>query len=113
MPTYEYECDACGHRLELVQAMSDAHIRKCPKCAKLKLRRLIGAGAAVIFKGSGFYTTDYRSSSYAEAKKSDVAPPPKTESPEKPADTGGAESKTPPAPATPPAPPPQKKPKKK
>jgi putative FmdB family regulatory protein len=80
MPTYDYECSACGKRLELIQAMSDPPIKKCPKCGKLRLKRLIGAGAGVIFKGSGFYTTDYRSSAYNESKKSDSAEPVKTES---------------------------------
>ena len=60
MPTYEYECDACGHTLEAFQSMSDKPLRKCPKCGKLKLQRLIGAGAGIIFKGSGFYETDYK-----------------------------------------------------
>ncbi|QDS98918.1 FmdB family zinc ribbon protein [Adhaeretor mobilis] len=64
MPTYDYECDACGHEFELFQSINDAHKRKCPECKKLKLRRLFGTGAAVVFKGSGFYETDYRSESY-------------------------------------------------
>ena len=64
MPTYDYECDACGHTFDVFQKMSDEHLKKCPECNKKKLRRLIGAGAAVVFKGSGFYETDYRSDSY-------------------------------------------------
>ncbi len=64
MPTYDYECDACGHEFELFQSFSEPVKRKCPKCSKLKLRRLFGTGAAVVFKGSGFYQTDYRSESY-------------------------------------------------
>jgi putative FmdB family regulatory protein len=64
MPTYDYECDACGHEFELFQGINDPVQRKCPKCGKLKLRRLFGTGAAVVFKGSGFYETDYRSESY-------------------------------------------------
>ena len=64
MPTYDYECDACHHTFEEFQSMSDEHLKKCPKCGKKKLRRLLGAGAAIIFKGSGFYQTDYRSDSY-------------------------------------------------
>ena len=64
MPTYDYECDACGHEFELFQSISAPVKRKCPKCSKLKLRRLFGTGAAVVFKGSGFYETDYRSDSY-------------------------------------------------
>ena len=64
MPTYDYQCDACDHEFELFQQMSDSVIRKCPECGKLKLRRLFGTGSAVMFKGSGFYETDYRSESY-------------------------------------------------
>jgi putative FmdB family regulatory protein len=64
MPTYDYECDACGHEFELFQGINDPVQRKCPDCGKLKLRRLFGTGAAVVFKGSGFYQTDYRSESY-------------------------------------------------
>ncbi|MCP5023225.1 MAG: zinc ribbon domain-containing protein [bacterium] len=64
MPTYDYRCNACGHTFELFQSMSEKHKRKCPECSKLKLERLIGMGAGVIFKGGGFYETDYRSDSY-------------------------------------------------
>ncbi|MCB9881629.1 MAG: zinc ribbon domain-containing protein [Planctomycetes bacterium] len=71
MPTYEYECDACGHRFEEFQSMSAAALEKCPECKKKKLRRLIGGGAAILFKGSGFYETDYRSSSYHEGAKAE------------------------------------------
>src|SRR5207247_2848565 len=60
MPTYEYECSACGHEFETIQNMSEGALRKCPKCGKLKLERLISGGAGVIFKGSGFYETDYK-----------------------------------------------------
>lgn len=74
MPTYDYECDACGHEFELFQSISEPVKRKCPECKKQKLRRLFGTGAAVVFKGSGFYETDYRSESYKkgaeQAKKS-------------------------------------------
>jgi putative FmdB family regulatory protein len=73
MPTYDYLCDACGHKFELFQSMSDEVQRKCPKCKKMKLRRLFGSGAAVMFKGSGFYTTDYRSDSYKKAASADSA----------------------------------------
>lgn len=71
MPTYEYECDACQHRLEEFQSMSEPALRKCPSCKKKKLRRLFGTGAAILFKGSGFYETDYRSESYKSAAKAD------------------------------------------
>jgi putative FmdB family regulatory protein len=61
MPTYDYRCEKCGHSFELFQKMSDARLKACPKCGG-EVRRLIGPGAAVIFKGSGFYSTDYRDS---------------------------------------------------
>ena len=71
MPTYDYECDGCGHAFELFQSMKDEPERKCPECKKLKLRRLFGTGAALMFKGSGFYQTDYRSDSYKKAAEKD------------------------------------------
>jgi len=72
VPTYDYVCSACGHRFEEFQSMSAKPLRKCPACKKSALERLIGAGAGVIFKGSGFYQTDYRGDSYAsDAKKDD------------------------------------------
>ena len=55
MPTYDYVCDACGHKFELFQSINDKLLKKCPECKKSKLRRLFGTGAAVVFKGSGFY----------------------------------------------------------
>ena len=74
MPTYEYECEACGHRFEKFQSITASALRKCPGCGRRRLRRLIGAGSGVIFKGSGFYQTDYRSDSYQKAaKKEDSA----------------------------------------
>ena len=78
MPTYDYECDDCGHAFELFQSISEPVKKKCPDCGKPKLRRLFGTGAAIIFKGSGFYQTDYRSDGYkqkAAAEKSASAPP--------------------------------------
>jgi putative FmdB family regulatory protein len=71
MPTYDYLCDSCGHKFELFQSIKDEAIRKCPQCKKLKLRRLFGTGAALVFKGSGFYKTDYRSDSYKKAAQAD------------------------------------------
>jgi putative FmdB family regulatory protein len=68
MPTYEYECEKCGHRFEVFQSMSEPPRKRCPKC-KGKVRRLVGGGAGIVFKGSGFYATDYRSSSYKEQKR--------------------------------------------
>lgn len=62
MPTYEYECGTCGHRFERLQRMSDAPVKRCPECGK-SVKRLIGGGIGIIFKGSGFYVTDSRSSS--------------------------------------------------
>jgi len=71
MPTYDYVCDACDHAFELFQSIKEDAKRKCPKCGKLKLRRLIGPGAAIVFKGSGFYKTDYRSEAYKKAAAAD------------------------------------------
>jgi putative FmdB family regulatory protein len=71
MPTYDYECDACGHKFEQFQSISAPVEKKCPECKKLKLRRLFGTGAAIVFKGSGFYQTDYRSDSYKKAADKD------------------------------------------
>jgi putative FmdB family regulatory protein len=71
MPTYEYQCEACEHQFEEFQSIKDEPLTKCPKCKKKKLRRLFGTGAALLFKGSGFYITDYRSDSYKSAAKAD------------------------------------------
>ena len=71
MPTYDYVCDGCGHAFELFQSMTEEPKKTCPECKKKKLRRLIGAGAALVFKGSGFYKTDYRSESYKKAAEKD------------------------------------------
>lgn len=60
MPTYDYECDDCYHTFELFQGINDKPVRKCPACGKSRARRLVGAGVGLIFKGSGFYITDYR-----------------------------------------------------
>ena len=73
MPTYDYVCDACKHEFELFHSIKDEPKRKCPKCGRQKLRRLIGPGAAIVFKGSGFYKTDYRSESYKKAAAADKA----------------------------------------
>ena len=71
MPTYDYECRACGAALEIFQSITESPKRKCPKCGELKLSRKIGTGAGILFKGSGFYQTDYRSDSYKQAAKAD------------------------------------------
>ena len=76
MPTYDYKCSACGHLFEHFQSIHDARLKKCPKCGKPKLERLIGAGGGLLFKGSGFYITDYRDRSYHDAAKKDAAPAP-------------------------------------
>jgi len=71
MPTYDYRCESCGHELEEFQSMSESPRRKCPACGRMKLRRVIGSGAGIIFKGSGFYQTDYRSRSYRKGMQSE------------------------------------------
>ncbi len=75
MPTYDYRCQGCGHEFEVFQSISADELRKCPECGKPKLKRLMGGGAAIVFKGSGFYQTDYRSDTY---KKSAAADKPTT-----------------------------------
>jgi putative FmdB family regulatory protein len=71
MPTYDYICENCGHRFERFQSITARPIRICPACGKRELKRLIGPGAGIIFKGSGFYQTDYRSENYKNAEKSE------------------------------------------
>lgn len=71
MPTYDYECSACQHRFEHFQKITDDPLAVCPKCKRKKLMRLFGTGAAVVFKGSGFYQTDYRSESYRKGASAD------------------------------------------
>jgi len=71
MPTYDYICPACGYEFEAFQTITDGALRKCPQCKHLKLKRLIGSGAGIIFKGTGFYETDYRSKSYMEGQRKD------------------------------------------
>jgi len=71
MPTYDYECPKCQHTWELFQPITAKPVRKCPKCGKQSARRVIGPGAAILFKGSGFYLTDYRSDSYKKAAEAD------------------------------------------
>src|SRR5687768_1650370 len=90
MPTYDYICDGCQHEFEEFQSMKDEPLTKCPECGKKKLRRLFGTGAAILFKGSGFYETDYRSESYKSAAKADA---PKTDG-DKGGETGKADKGT-------------------
>ncbi len=87
MPTYDYVCDACDHGFELFQSITEQRKRKCPECGRMKLRRLIGPGAAIVFKGSGFYKTDYRSESYRKAAAADRGDGAKSK------DTGGGGKK--------------------
>jgi putative FmdB family regulatory protein len=81
MPTYEYQCEGCGHAFDQFQYFKDEPLKQCPVCHEPKLRRLFGTGAAILFKGSGFYETDYRSESYKSAAK-------KEQESTKPASTG-------------------------
>ena len=71
MPTYDYVCDACDHRFEEMQSFSAEPLKICPNCGQDTLRRLFGTGAAILFKGGGFYETDYRSDSYKSSVKAD------------------------------------------
>jgi len=71
MPTYEYRCNKCGHEFETFQPMTAGALKKCPACGKLSLKRLIGTGGAILFKGPGFYATDYRSEDYHRAAKAE------------------------------------------
>lgn len=71
MPTYDYACDACKHTWEEFQPITAKPTKKCPNCKKQKAKRLIGAGAGLLFKGSGFYITDYRSSNYKKGAEAD------------------------------------------
>lgn len=82
MPTYEYSCPKCGHTFEQFQSMNDEPLKKCPKCKKTGVKRLIGGGAGLIFKGSGFYITDYKKSGASksgESSSSEKSTPAKTE----------------------------------
>jgi putative FmdB family regulatory protein len=90
MPTYDYECDACSHTFELFQGINEPVQKKCPECGKNKLRRLFGTGGAIVFKGSGFYQTDYRSESYKKAAQADKS---SSESKSSSKSSGSSESK--------------------
>jgi putative FmdB family regulatory protein len=97
MPTYDYECSACSHKFEAFQSISEEPLVKCPACKKKKLKRLFGTGAGIIFKGSGFYQTDYRSDGYRKSAESDSKAASATSEPKssdsKPSDSKPAESK--------------------
>jgi putative FmdB family regulatory protein len=108
MPTYEYICQKCGQKFEKVQSMSNAPLSICPKelCGlkkwgKGKVKRAISAGAGLIFKGSGFYITDYRSENYKAGAKKDAPPAPASETKTAPASGGETKpaSQSKPAPA--------------
>jgi putative FmdB family regulatory protein len=75
MPTYEYACSKCGHHFEQFQSMRDLPLKKCPKCHKAALRRLVSGGAGLIFKGSGFYETDYKKKGMAKAAEAESKGP--------------------------------------
>ena len=91
MPTYDYKCDACGHTFELFQSIKADPVKRCPVCGKNKVKRLIGTGAGLIFKGSGFYITDYRDKAYTDKAKAESG----ASSDAKPSEGGaGGETKT-------------------
>ncbi len=75
MPTYQYECDHCGHAFEIMQSIVDKKLKACPSCKKDKLHRLIGSGAGIIFKGTGFYETDYKKKSCPAAQSCPASKP--------------------------------------
>lgn len=96
MPTYDYCCTACNHEFEHFQSISSPVKRKCPACGQLRLKRLIGPGAAIMFKGSGFYETDYRSESYKKraAEEKEAASPSKGSKEESKSEGKANQSKT-------------------
>ena len=77
MPTYDYLCAACGHTFERFESINDSKPKACEKCGKKKARRRMGTGAGLIFKGSGFYTTDYKNAGSSKARSSEGSPPEK------------------------------------
>ena len=91
MPTYDYRCDNCRRTFEKFQAMTDRPIRKCPVCGKSAVKRLIGNGTAIIFKGSGFYQTDYRSADYKKRAKDDTSTVSTKDSTKEAGSKGGAD----------------------
>lgn len=94
MPTYEYICNACGHEFEKFQSITAAPVKECPECGKKKASRKISVGAGFIFKGSGFYETDYRGDSYKKAAEADKAPSTESKSSESASDAKPAETKS-------------------
>ena len=94
MPTYEYLCEHCGGEFEQFQSITAKALRKCPGCGRNGLKRLIGSGACIIFKGSGFYETDYRSESYKEAQKSETKSSTDKDAAKEKSETKAKDSKT-------------------
>jgi putative FmdB family regulatory protein len=94
VPTYDYECEHCGHRFEAFQSITAAPIRECPACGRRKVVRLIGSGAGVLFRGSGFHQTDYRSESYKKAAEAES----KSAEPKDKSDASGGKEPSPGAP---------------
>jgi putative FmdB family regulatory protein len=101
MPTYDYICDACGHEFEAFESIKADPQTICPTCKEIKLRRKIGPGAAILFKGSGFYQTDYRSESYKAGQKADTNSSSSSSSSSSPATPAAAPSPVPKAESTP------------
>jgi putative FmdB family regulatory protein len=94
MPTYDYACDSCKHEFEQFESITAEPQKKCPKCKKNKLRRLFGAGGGLIFKGSGFYQTDYRPDSYKKAAEADKPKSESSDSSSKDSSSSKTESKS-------------------
>jgi putative FmdB family regulatory protein len=101
MPTYEYKCSACEHTFERFQSITAEPVKRCPECGKAKVKRLLGTGAGLIFKGSGFYITDYRDSSYKEKAKSESSS--SSSSGESKSDSSSSKAESKPASASKPA----------
>ena len=93
MPTYEYECTKCDHVFERFQSMTDEPVKRCPEC-RCKVRRLFGTGAGIIFKGSGFYETDYRSKSYRDGESKDKSEASKSSSKSSSSSSSSSKSKS-------------------
>ncbi|MFO1096290.1 MAG: zinc ribbon domain-containing protein [Planctomycetaceae bacterium] len=93
MPTYDYECKKCGHKWEAFQSIKADPLKKCPECKKAGAQRVIGPGAAILFKGSGFYLTDYRSDSYKKAAEADKKSSEPAKSESKGSDSKSSDSK--------------------
>jgi putative FmdB family regulatory protein len=98
MPTYEYACSKCGNHFDRFQSMRDEPLKKCPKCGKPALKRLIGGGAGLIFKGTGFYITDYKNKAPTKAEAGESKPPSEAKPESKPAEAPKAAAAASPAP---------------